>query len=161
MSVNGKSPTATSTLTVARLDAPAVAALLRDELLRLGPGGGRPLPNWFEFDADLEVAESNAQVGLIVPELSRLRGVPRQAARFLFRMLLLLTRPVSRGQRLFNNSVLKCLVALTARARRVEEDWAVTAHARMAHLDAMLAEQAARIAALERALAVAQARRAG
>jgi hypothetical protein len=102
----------TGLLTLAQLDVEAVETAIREALRRRSEAGGRPAPSWSQFEADLEVAEGSAQVGLHMPELPRFRGVRRVLARFLVRCVLYLAR-----------------------------------------LEAMLAEQAARIRELEQALA--------
>jgi hypothetical protein len=139
----------TGLLTLAQLDVEAVEAAIREALRRRSEAGGRPAPSWSQFEADLEVAEGSAQVGLHMPELPRFRGVRRVLARLLVRCILYLSRPITSRQRHFNASVLSCLYALMARARRAEEADAEP----LARLEAMLAEQAARIRELEQALA--------
>ncbi|HKI31277.1 MAG TPA: hypothetical protein VKA46_05385 [Gemmataceae bacterium] len=159
MSVNGKSepaPAAMGVLTIAPFGAPAVAGALRDELRRLSPSDGRPIVNCLQLDADLEIAEANAQVGVTLPEMPRLRGPKRFVARLVVKGIFFLARVITNRQRQFNSSVLGCLRGLTAHVRGREDE-----QSRLDHLEASLAGQAVRIRALEEALTAAHAWRIG
>jgi hypothetical protein len=159
MSVTVKSdptPATTGLLTIARPGVPAVAGALRNELRRLSPSDGRPSVNWLQLDTDLDVAEANAQVGVTLPELPRLHGVTRFVARLVVKCVFLLARGITNRQRQFNASVLGCLRGLAAQVRGRENE-----PSRLERLEALLAEQAARIHHLEQALQAAHGWRVG
>ncbi|HZT81914.1 MAG TPA: hypothetical protein VFA26_16935 [Gemmataceae bacterium] len=146
-------------LTPPRLDVAAVAALVRDELRRRARLDDRPAPNWLRVEADLEAAEESAPVGVTALEVAHAHGLRGLLVRLMVKCVFRLARPITRRQRLFNASVLNCLYAFKARVRRLEDGPAVAD--RVARLEALLAEQAARIRQLEQALAGARPLKAG
>jgi hypothetical protein len=144
---------ATGLLAAARLDTAAVAEAIRDELGRRSDGAGRPAPAWVQLEADLEVAENNAPVGLKMPDLPRFRGLKRRLLLFAVKCLFAAAHFITSRQRQVNTSLVSCLRGLLARTRRIEEE--------QARLEALLAEQAARIGELETALSAQGRRKAG
>jgi hypothetical protein len=149
MTFHGKE--ATGLLTAARVDVPSVAGAIRDELRRRNV-------NWFQLEADLELAEENVLAGYTLPEMPYLRGVAFRVTRFLVKCLFRLARPITCRQRRYNAAVLSGLYGVIARVRRAEEEQAPAVGAALARLEARLAEQEARIGELEAALAAARAR---
>ncbi len=64
---------------------------------------------WNRIHANLNLAEQNSQIGVIVPELRRLRGVVRKVARWVARGLLYAGRAFTGCQRTYNVAVLGSL----------------------------------------------------
>jgi hypothetical protein len=106
-----------------------------------------------QLEADLEVAENNAPVGLKMPDLPRFHGVKRRVLRFVVRCLFAVAHVITSRQRQVNTSLISCVRGLLARTRRLEEE--------QTRLEALLAEQAARIGELENTLAAQGLRKAG
>src|SRR5205814_1272844 len=91
----------------------------------LAPSNGshapRPLINWNELNATLNLAEQHAPVGTTLPEMARFRGVRRKIARFVARIVLALSRVVTGPQRIFNATMVNGVRDVIESMRQLEQ----------------------------------------
>jgi len=86
-----------------------------------GVCGPKPLIDWVELNATLNVAEQHAAVGTALPEMSRFSGIKRRIVRFVARCVLNLSRFLTQHQRLFNATALNSMRDIVNSIRQLEQ----------------------------------------
>ena len=161
MSTNG------TRLAPAEVSVEALAAVIGDEIARHGPRNGhaggrnghavRSAVDWARLTNDLDLAEQNARAGEGVPELTRLSGLTRHAARFVARVVLALSRFLTNRQRQYNLSLLSAFRDLSSGFRRFEDEQRHQLQESCKRLETLVQEQAGRLRTLDRSLGHARA----